>query len=126
MIKDGFAVQPKYPDKEIIPPVNEYSTSWTNCVIFTTSVTINLLNLHINDDDDSDVETEQPGLPTNAPQTTHVFTEAFEVKSHGIDKPAIAEVHSFIDHVITAWYFENVKDIVPSKLVFDIIVYSHC
>ena len=47
--------------------------------------------MHI-DDDNSDVEIEQPGLPTNAPQITHV---AFEVKSHEKDKkPAIAECFS--------------------------------
>ena len=68
LIRDGFAVEPEYPNKEIVPAVNEYSTSCTDCVIFhpsTASATINILNLHI-DDENSDVEIEQPGLPTNA------------------------------------------------------------
>ena len=45
---------------------------------------------------DSYVEIEQPELPTNTSQTTHmhVFAEAFEVKSHEIDKSATAECFS--------------------------------
>ena len=65
LIKEGFAVQAEYLNKEIIPSVNEYSTSCTDCVIFhpsTTSAAINLLNLHIDNNNDSDVEIERQGL----------------------------------------------------------------
>ena len=72
LIKDGFAVQPEYPNKEIVPAVNEYSTSCTDCVIFhpsTTSATVNLLNLHTDDENSSDVEIEQPCRLTNQSTT---------------------------------------------------------
>lgn len=94
LIRSRFGVEAEYPNKDIIPAVNEYSTSYTDCVIFhgnTTSTTLNLLNLHV--EDDSNVEIEEPDLElTNAPQLTHhVFANAYEVKTHSIDNSAIAE-----------------------------------
>ena len=59
LVQIGFGVEPEYPNKDIMPAVNEYSTSYTDCVIFhgnTMSTTLNLLNLHMEDDCDVEID----------------------------------------------------------------------
>lgn len=87
----GFAVQPEYPNKNIIPPVNKYSTSFTDCAIFhpqTTSTTITLLNVSIDEgNSESDLDIGESELPTNAPPL-------HDVLSHAVDRAGTAECFS--------------------------------
>ena len=94
----GFAVQPEYPNKNIIPPVNEYLISFTDYPIFhpqTTSTIINLLSLSIDEGNrESDVDIDKSRIPTNAPPLYDVLLSSFEVKSHTVDRAGIAECFS--------------------------------
>ena len=96
LLGDAFAVQPEFDNKSIIPAVNEYSTSSTDCIVFhpnSVTTTLNLLNLHI-EENKSDVDIDESEVPTNAPSLVNVYASAFEVKSHKVSNAAIAECYS--------------------------------
>lgn len=96
LIGDAFAVQPEFDNKSVIPAVNEYSTSTTDCVVFhpnSVTTTLNLLNLHI-EENESDVDIDESEVPTHAPSLVNVCASAFEVKSHKVVNAAIAECYS--------------------------------